>query len=199
MASHSLAAHLHTCHDSALYPGAHDDKIHAWCVCTQHRKRTNHCTTRSDIPLFPCTGNFHHSNTLTQTPAPTCSQTYSTHTPCTLHPIYKHHPATHSSFDHTAAVINESSTGKLCTNLPSLRVNGLVQANNRASPPCHFVLSTPSIYKFFQEMARVFHLLLQARGNFTLIHFYAPKSHTERVARNAIRLVPPDQSRVCGF
>jgi hypothetical protein len=136
----------------------------------------------------PTANNLHHGNTLTRTPAPTCSQTYSTHTPCTLHPFLKHHVSRHSSFVHTAAVKNESSTSKLCTNLPSLWVNGLVQANNSASPPCHFVLSTPSNYKFFQEMARVFHPLLQARGNFTLIHFHAPQPHTEvRGVRKAIR------------
>jgi hypothetical protein len=121
---------------------------------------------------------------VTRTPAPTCSQTYCTHTPCTLHPFLQHHHvSTHSSFVHAAAVKNESSTTKLCTNLPSLWVNGLVQANNRASPPCHFVLSTPSNYKFFQEMAREFQPLLQARGNFTLIHFHAPHTHTHRELR----------------
>jgi hypothetical protein len=56
-----------------------------------------------------------------RTPASTCSQTYCTHTPCTLHPcLQHHHVCTHSSFGHTAAVKNESSTSKLCTNLPSL-------------------------------------------------------------------------------
>jgi hypothetical protein len=137
----------------------------------------------------------HHSNPLSRTQAPTCSLTYTTHTPAPLQPYLKHrHACTHSSLVHTAALKNESSTGKLRTNLPSLWVNGLVQANNRASPPCHFVLSTPSIYKFFQEMARVFRPLLQARGNFTLIHIHALQPHTR-----AIRHVFAEESRVCGF
>ena len=200
---------LHTCHDSALYPGAHADRIHAWCVFTQQRIRI-HCSAQADIPLFHSTGKKlpPHQYVRGIPVAPTCSQTYITHTrPASYSPSFKHHHvSTLPSFVQTAAVKKESSTSKLRTNLPSLWVNGLVQANNRASPPCHFVLSTPSNYKFFQEMARGFHLLLKARGNFTSLQFHAPQSPplprthttTRSTESNSSRFFPR-QSRFCRF
>jgi hypothetical protein len=49
-------------------------------------------------------------------------------------------------------------------------------SEHESTAPCHFVLSTPSNYKFFQEMARVFLLPQQPRGNFTHIEHKTKKN-----------------------
>ena len=72
----------------------------------QHRTRTHHCTTRSDIPLFAGEHkNFHHSDTLGEGQHPRAHKLTAHTRPAPNIPSIQHRRApTHLSFIHTAVL-----------------------------------------------------------------------------------------------